>query len=233
MTQVNLPEGMSLNVITAALQFLATQAQELAERPSGVLQPNQIRGVKKNYKYEFREFPKALNPPEVEVKDATQERRMRVKWNRPLPWPVHDTQGREYIVQYYDSQEYPKRMTPPQVVVQDANEEAAVRAGWQAEYGESGGRMYPAWLFHSALAPVYVNSRVEEEKLGDGWYTNPQDAVNAAKGVKPVVQASEELERADLIKRAETLDVQIDARMKTPKIRQLVETAEEKAKKVA
>jgi len=107
----------------------------------------------------------------------------------------------------------------------------AVRAGWQAEYGETGGRMYPAWMFHIQLPAVLVNSKTDEDKLGTGWYPSPQDAMNAAKGVKAPVQASEELERAELIQRAEFLDVTIDARMKTPKIRQLVEAAE--AKKAA
>lgn len=230
MAQVNLPEGLSQGAIMAALQFLQAQAQEMQERPSGLLPANMIRGVKKNYKYEYREFPKALTPPDIEVADATQEKRLRVKWNQPLPWRSNDAEGKQFIAEYYAAREYPIRMSPPQLVVQNDNEEAAVRAGWQAEYGDSGGRMYPAWLFHASKSPVLVNSKVEEEKLGAGWYANPQEAMDAAKNTKPAQPASEEIERIDLIARAEKLEVQIDVRMKTGRIRQLVEMAEDKRK---
>lgn len=230
MAQVNLPEGLSPGAITAALQFLAAQAQEMQERPSGLLPANMIRGVKKNYKYEYREFPKALTPPDIEVADATQEKRLRVKWNQPLPWRTNDPEGKQYIAEYYASREYPYRMSPPQVIVHNDNEEASVRAGWQAEFGSSGPRMYPAWVFHASKDPVQVMNAKDEERLGAGWYSNPQEAMNAAKNERPAQPASEEIERIDLIKRAEQLEVPIDARMKTGRIRQLVEAAEEKRK---
>jgi hypothetical protein len=116
-------------------------------------------------------------------------------------------------------------MTPPQVIVADETEEQATRAAWQAEFGSTGGILYPAWFFHARMPPAMVNSAKEREKLGDGWYPTPQEAIDAARNVPKPVKAAEEIERSELLKLAEELDVHIDARMKTAKIKQLVEDA--------
>jgi|KBSMisStandDraft_5_1062788.scaffolds.fasta_scaffold02378_13 hypothetical protein len=229
MATVNLPEGMSPQAIIAALTYLAQQAEAAAYvRPSGVLPQSMMRGVNKNYTYEFRPYPKALTPPDVIVSDAKQEQALRIKWRTPLPWAVNDPEQRGFIAEYYTSREYPQRMTPPQIVVQDEPQEAAVMAAWRAEYGEDAVRLYPAWFFHATQAPVLVANPRELEKLGQGWFPTPAQAIDAAKGNKPAVPASEELERGRLMKLAGDLDIKVDDRMKTPKIRQLVETAQGK-----
>ena len=129
MVQINLPPNINPAILAAALQYLQAQAQQMAPRPSGVLQPHQIRGVNPQYKYEYKEFPKALTPPDWEIKDAKQERDLRVRWRRPLPWS-DQADGKDLTAQYYAEQEYPKRETPPQIIVNDTTEEAAVRAAW-------------------------------------------------------------------------------------------------------
>src|SRR5215831_7134590 len=221
MTTVNLPDGMSLQSITAALQFLASQsALKAYKRPSGLLQPNMIRGVDPNYVYEYRPYPKAITPPDVIIADAAEEKKLRVKWNRPLPWGMHEPNGAQYIREYYERQEYPKRETPPVVIVADAVEEAGVRAGWRTEFGSDGGIMYPAWFFSATAKPVLVSNAREREKLGEGWYENPAEALAAARGKPEPVPAKEELERAQLEKIAEQLDVRIDTRMKTRQVKQ-------------
>ena len=234
MVQMNLPAGMSPQAIQAALAFLATQtSQGRAHRVSGLLPQNMIRGYNPDYVYEYQPYPKALTPPDIEVADAKQEAALRAKWNDPLPWPRNEPQGQEYIRAYYAEREYPVRMTPPQIIVQDASEEAAVRAGWQAEYGMGEAKLYPAWKFHPAKRPVLVNNAREEDALGDGWYDQPDEAQAAASGRKPAVPASEELDRQTLIELAGELGIHIDARMKTPALREKVRSAQDRAKETA
>jgi hypothetical protein len=124
-------------------------------------------------------------------------------------------------------------MTPPQVVVQDATEEAAIRAGWQAEYGVGEAKLYPAWKFHPTKKPVLVNNAREEDALGDGWFDQPDEAQAAAAGRKPAVPAADELDRQRLIELAGELGITIDARMKTPALREKVRTAQDRAKETA
>lgn len=224
--QLNLPPGVNAAMIAATLQYLQAQAEQNAPRPSGLLQKHMIRGVNKNYKYEYREFPKALTPPDIEVADAKQERQLRVKWSRPLPWDATKPEGQALIAQYYEEQVYPKRETPPQIVVQDANEEASVRAAWQMEYGESAGIIYPAWFFHVTKQPVMVSNSKQRDALGKGWFATPSEAMDAAKGITAPVKLDEQEEREALIRRADELGVSYDMRMKTPKIKQLVQQAE-------
>lgn len=229
-TATNVPPGMTPAMIQAALAYLLSQAQQNAPRPSGLLQAHQIRGVNPSYKYEYREYPKALTPPDIEIQNAAEERALRVKWREPLPWQANDPAGAELIRVFYEEAEYPKRVTPPQVFVADMAEEAAVRAQWQAEFGVDGGIVYPAWFFHVSKQPAMVHSAAQRDALGAGWYQTPQEAVDAAKGVQAPVQASEEIERARLLARADELGVSVDARMKTPRLRNIVDKAEEEAK---
>lgn len=229
MAQLNLPEGMSPQAIMAALQYLATQTQAAQyKRPSGVLPPSMMRGVNPNYVYEYREYPKSLQPPDVEAANDKEEKALRIKWRMPLPWVINDPAQGHFIDEYYNTQTYPHRMTPPEVIVLDEAQEAAVKAGWRAEYGEDAVRLYPAWYFHASHPPVLVGNAKEREKLGDGWHDTPAKAIDAARGIKPAVKGSEELERASLIKLAGDLDIKVDERMKTPRIRQMVEAAQEK-----
>jgi hypothetical protein len=229
MTQVNLPEGMSPQAIMAALQYLATQtAAAQYQRPSGVLPASMMRGVNKSYTYEFRPYPKALTPPDIEVTSDREEKALRIKWKMPLPWAVNDPEQREFIAEYYARREYPVRMTPPQIIVQDEAHEDAVKAAWRAEYGEDAVRLYPAWFFHATQAPVLVGNAKELEKLGQGWFPTPTQAIDAARGVRAPVKAADELERDRLMKLAANLDIRVDERMKTSKIRSLVEAAQEK-----
>jgi hypothetical protein len=229
MAQMNLPDGMTPQAIMAALQYLSTQTQASQyKRPSGVLPPSMMRGVNPAYVYEFREYPKALTPPDVEVANDQEERQLRIKWRMPLPWMINDPEQREFIAEYYRVQEYPHRMTPPQIIVHDEAHEAAVKAAWRAEYGEDAVRLYPAWYFHASQPPVLVSSAKEREKLGDGWYDAPSKAIDAARGRAPMTKGKDELDRISLMKLAEGLDIKVDERMKTPRIRQMVEAAQEK-----
>jgi len=229
MVQLNLPDGMTPQAIMAALQYLAQQAQAAAyQRPSGVLPPSMMRGVNKSYVYEYKEFPKALQPPDIEVSDDKEEKALRIKWKLALPWATNDPEQRGFIAEYYAQQSYPHRMTPPQIMVNDEQHEAAVRAAWRAEYGEDAVRLYPAWFFHASQPPALVNNPKEKEKLGPGWHDTPAKAMDAAKGIRAAVPASEELERMNLIKLAGDLDIKVDERMKTARIRQMVEAAQEK-----
>lgn len=227
--QFNLPAGMTTQQIQAALAFVASQAVRQQHRPSGLLPANMIRGVDPNYVYEYREFPKALTPPDVEVKDAKEEASLRVRWKMPLQWQANDPQGAEYIRAYYVEREYPVRMTPPQVIVNDEAEEDAIRAGWRAEYGSAERRLYPLWRFHATKPPVYCKTAREEEALGEGWHDSPGEAAEAAKS-KPAASAADELDRAALLDLAAELGIQIDGRTKTPAIRDKVRAAQDRAK---
>lgn len=232
MPRENLPPELA-NVSPAALEavllLLRQQQQEEADRQTGILQPNQIRGVKKNYQYKYQEYPKALTPPPIEVANAHEERRNRTKWNMPLPWDARDPMQQEYIRDYYALREYPVTMQPPQVIAQDANHEAAIRAQWQAEFGIEAIKLYPAWKFHSSKPPVQVADAKAEELLGPGWYDTPQEAMDAIKATpKPPTKTQDELDREALIELAGQLGIKIDAREKTPTIRKKVSDAQEK-----
>ena len=234
MVQMNLPAGMTTQAIQAALAFLASQTSNARQhRVSGLLPANMIRGVNPDYVYEFQPYPKALTPPDVEVTDAKQEAALRTKWNDQLPWARNEPEGQELIRAYYSEREYPVCMTPPQIVVQDASEEAAVRAGWQAEYGMGEAKLFPAWKFHPSKKPVLVNNQREEAALGDGWFDQPDEAQSAAAGRKPAVPASDELDRQTMIELAGQLGIQIDARMKTPALREKIRVHQERAKETA
>jgi len=226
----NLPPGMTMEMMRAALAFLASQTIPVT-RPSGLLQPNQIRGVDPNRKYTFIEYPKALTPPDVEIKSMQEERQLRVKWQQPLPYNVNDPQGKEFIDEYYATQTYPKLATPPQIIVHSSDEEAAIRASWNMDGQEV--QLFPMWMFHASKPSVLVNNAKQLEQLGEGWFRTPQEAIDSAKGQKPVVQASEEIRRAEIIKRADELGVAYDRRQTTDAIARAVEKAETKKDRAA
>src|ERR1019366_4212617 len=101
--------------------------------PDGILNSNQIRGVDKDYRYQYREFPKALTPAEVAVTDARHEARLRSAWHMALPWDGQGPIETKQRDDYYAAQVYPKVMQPPQVIVENADEEVKILASWNVK----------------------------------------------------------------------------------------------------
>lgn len=182
---MNLPPGVTLEQMQRIAAFFAQNAVA-PPRPSGTLQPNQIRGVDPRYQYAFREYPKALNPPPITVTNEAQERTYRLQWQQPLPWNSGGPEDRMMVETYYATRVYPIMMNPPQVVVYSIEEEEAKIAAWQAEGGTvepSSGVRYPRWLFHAEKGGQFVANRDAENALGRGWFTSPKDAMDAAQGI--------------------------------------------------
>lgn len=250
---MDLPAGLTPEMMDNLARFFSQPNQAAYVRPSGLLQPNQMRGYNPRYQYKYREYPKALTPPRIQVRDANHERDLRVQWGTPLPWN-NDDDGRDLIREYYTTQEYPKMVTPPQVIVQSAADEKSKLAAWRAESGEAGDDMqagYPKWLFHAEKPAEFVNGRDEETALGQGWYTTPAEAMSAARPKTPAVPGDrrvvvpqhqsgpikyspeEEAERIDLMARAAKHKVQYHVQWGTPRLRREVEEAEAKAREPA
>jgi hypothetical protein len=229
MENIGMPDGSVITpeMLAAAMQFIANQQAQTRPRPTGILPPNMIRGVNPNYRYEYREYPKALIPPDVLVSNRMEESVCRVRWQEPLPWPTNSPEGRELIEQYYARQEYPKRMTPPPVAAKDAAEEASYRAAWREDFGDVD--IYPMWMFHATNQPVLVANRQQKDALGDGWFPNLMDAWNHVRGIRPEQTLDSETERTDLMLRADALGLAYDMRIQLGLLRQLVEKAEAKA----
>jgi hypothetical protein len=225
MENIGMPDGTVITpeAIAAAMLFLANQAANQKPRPTGLLPQSMIRGVNPNYRYEFREYPKALIPPDVIVSNRQEEHLCRVKWQEPLPWPSNDPAGRELIEQYYATQNYPKRMTPPPIPAKDAAEEASYRAAWRDDFGEID--IFPMWMFHATNQPVLVGNRQQKEALGDGWFPNLMDAWNHVRGIRIEQPTDDAVEREELMKLADELGVAYDMRVKTGVLRQKVEQA--------
>lgn len=226
----NMPAGITAQQIALALQYLKQQMEQNAPRPSGLLPANMIRGVNKNYQYEYRPYPKCLMPPEVTVSSRVEEARLRSKWGQPLPWPVTTQEGLATIEKYYVEQEYPKLMQPPPVIAETEEQAAAILASWRQEFGDAAIAIYPMWMHHPSQPSILVKDRAAREALGKNWYATIQEAQDAAAGVEPPKPAEPEREeRERLFARASELKVKIDSRIKTPLLRQIVAQAEEKA----
>ena len=215
-----LPEGMTPDMMAAIAAFMQQQQQALNRaRPSGILQPNQIRGVNPNYKYKYREFPKALDPPPVTVTDAPQERTLRSRWNQPLPWGDKDM-----VEAYYGEQEYPKEMLPPQVVVNSPEEEESMLASW---HGKTGRVNYPRWMFHAEREAVLVRSHDDQVALGAGWFPTVKEAIESAQAAVRV--SKNPSEREDLMNRAHQLGIEFKPQWSTDRLRDAVSAAEKEA----
>lgn len=215
-----LPEGVTPEMMQAIAAFMQSQQAALQRaRPSGTLQPNQIRGVNPNYRYKYREFPKALDPPSVTVVSVAQERTLRARWNQPLPWA-----DRDMMDAYYDAQEYPKEMLPPQVVVNSSEEEESMLASW---HGKTGRVNYPRWMFHAEKEAVMVRSHDEQVALGAGWFPTVKEAIAAAQAdVRNYKQPSE---REQLMDKAHQMGIEFKPQWSTDRLREAVEAAEKEA----
>lgn len=168
--------GISQEQFQQIMSFMATLPAARPPRPSLVMTPSQMRGVNPNYKHVHREYPKALNPPEVAVKDRHHEAKLRLEWKTPLPWNAVD--DKEVIEGYYTLQEYPKTMAPPQIIVNSEDEEEQQISAWRAA-GRGAGANYPRFMFHPKLPAVRVASLAERNSLGAGWYDSADEAIVA------------------------------------------------------
>lgn len=234
-----LPPGLTPEMMANLAAFLAAQpAKQNVSRPNGLLQPNQIRGYNANYKYEFREYPKALTPPRMTVRDANHERTLRVEWGRPLPWN-NDLDGAPRIAEYYGTESYPKEIVPPQIVVFTRAEEDAKLAAWRAEAGDeplNRDADYPKWLFHPDKPALMVATRDEEIALGRGWFSTPAEAQSASKPKGPStakyvsnrMTPEEEAERIDLVERAAKVNLQFYPQWSSARLKREVEELEAK-----
>jgi hypothetical protein len=201
--------GITPEIMAALSSFFSTQPTN-PPRPSGLLQPNQIRGVNPRYQYVYREFPKALTPPDILVRDELMERDLRARWGAPLPWPEGiQPNGMNPVAAYYAGQHYPKTMTPPQVLVNSRDEEESLMASWNIERpaGDSNAEVtYPRWMFHASEPATLISNRDHELALGPGWYPTPNEALNAAR--KGSTITTEQLdEHSRLVKQAVELGV--------------------------
>jgi hypothetical protein len=157
----------------------------------GLLDRSQIRGINPDYSYTYKPFPRMIYPPLVIVIDATQEKKLRTKWNQPLPWAAQQMKERD---EYYALQDYPKEMQPPGVVVNNADEEAAVKASWNVGNGVAIREDWPRYMFHATKGGKMVRDAAEMQALGPGWYETPEEAVKAAAANVPAAVAVSEPE---------------------------------------
>lgn len=242
---LELPAGLTQEMMESIAAFFTAQQDQLnqAPRPRGLLTANQIRGVNPRYKYTFKEYPKALTPPPIQVRDAKHERDLRVQWQKPLPWNPNDPDGKELINDYYASQEYPREVNPPQIVVRSPEEEHAVIAGWKAEGRIKPGDVmastgYPKWKFHAEKGASFVKTREDEQELGRGWYDTPLEAQKSAAAsvgmdLGPKRRLTPEEEKEDLLARATKVGVEANSQWGLPRLRREVEEAEVRAAKKA
>lgn len=226
----NLPPGVTPEMMTAIAAFFASQPQ-VVTRPRGVLQPSQIRGVNPGYRYKFREYPKALTPPNVLIDSAEHERRFRLTFKLPLPWDPAQPDHREHIQDYYATAEYPKTMTPPQIIVNNQDEEDAVSAGWRTAGGdEVQSVIYPRWMFHATKEPVLVKNLAQETNLGDGWYPSLGALKDATEGRSPTRDTQtidEALEYDQLLDKAIAMNIAgVDKRWSIDRLKNAIAKAE-------
>lgn len=221
MTQ-SLPEGLTSDMLAAIGRYLAEQAavKDTQFRPNGVLQPHQIRGVNSKYKYQYQEYPKALDPPKVLIRTEGEERTFRLRQSQPLPWSETPT-----VNGYYATRVYPFEMWPTQIVVHSKSEEDAKLAEWNLQTPEQ--LIYPRWLFHPMEQPKMVRGATEEEALGSGWYPTIKEATDAAE--KLTFGDTAARQREALINEAKAANVDVNPAWGDKRIREAID----KVKKAA
>lgn len=151
--------------------------------PRSLLQPGDVPGYPTWKRPEFHEYPKALTPPTVTVSSEMEERRLRSRWNQPLPYL--ENPEKVMIEKYYAEQVYPKQMQPPQVIVNSPEEESGILAGWQRspDAQSAASDPYPKFLFHPFKPAQMVRNKADEDRLGPGWFPTIAEAVEAAQPV--------------------------------------------------
>lgn len=235
MTSPSLPPGVTPEMMAALAAFFASQPQ-VTSRPRGILSGTQIRGVSPGYRYKFREYPKALNPPDVRIDSAEHERRFRITFKDPLPWDPAQPDHKQYIEDYYATQEYPKTMTPPQIIVNSQDEADAVSASWRAQDGEAEQSVvYPRWMFHADKEPRLVNNLAQESQLGEGWYPSPKALREATSGEKRPVQTMDEaVSHDELLDKALELGIAgVDKRWSVDRLKNAIAKVEARKGKAA
>lgn len=213
---IPLPAGLTPDMMAAIAQYFAAQQvlARTAPRPSGLLQPSQIRGVDLGTPYVYREFPKALNPPADTINSSVEERNWRAKHKQPLPWD-----DRLMVDTYYQTRSYPVSMKPPQIVVHTAQDEKAKLAEWNMSGGDR--ISYPRYLFHPAMGAKFVNSIDEEQALGDGWFGTPSEAMDEALRLAKGDNTRDE--RHALITEAMTLGVKFEQSWNNKRVREAID----------
>lgn len=217
---MSLPERFTQDDLSQISAFLAEQRRASQQKPlNGLIPPEHIRGNDPNYRYKFREYPKALTPPAEHISDADAERRFRVKYNDRLPYQGDDAPA--MIAEYYALATYPKNMTPPQVIVNTIQEEEAVLAGWNATMPKRSDRItYPRWMFHGSKEPVLVSNIGQEQALGADWYPTAAEAVKSVRDAMISTQkADENDERSILLGEIEARGGKADRRWSTDRLR--------------
>ncbi len=181
---MNNPLGLNLpQHVLEQLGIAGVVQQKVDPRP--LLQPGDAPGYVKSKRIDYVEYPKAIYPPKVVVKNRFDEERCRQEWKQPLPWLPNSEKAA--IDAYYAQQTYPKVMEPPPLMVESAKEEAIVRASWKDTGAEAVDTdSYPKTFFHLTLPPVVVRTREEEEALGPGWYPTIAAVIAAVVGTAPV-----------------------------------------------
>lgn len=171
----NLPAGMTPAQMQQIAAYLKQQDMAVKEyqRPTGILEKSQIRGVNPRYQYEFQEYPKALTPPPETVTSESEERTLRSQKRILLPWDAP-----AMVDMYYRDRKYPVKISLPQVIVQDEDEEARVLASWNVDGVDR--VAYPRYLFHPTQQPKMVRSVEEEQGLGTNWFATIAEAAEAA-----------------------------------------------------
>ena len=217
---MSIPERFTPDDLAQIASFLAEQRRASQQKPlGGLLPPEHIRGNDPNYRYKYREYPKALTPPAEHIADADAERRFRVKYKDRLPYDGDDAPAK--IAEYYALASYPKKMEPPQVIVNTIQEEESVLAGWNA--GTPGRKervTYPRWMFHGSKEPVLVSNINQEQALGRDWYPTVGEAMNSVKEAMVSTRVAEENdERSVLLHELEERGGKADRRWSTDRLR--------------
>lgn len=88
---------------------------------------------------------------------------------------------------------------------------------------------YPRWLYGANGAAVIVNDADHHEEYRDGWYFTPEEAREAFDETPPAPADPSSAARAELIARAEAVNLVVDNRWSLKNLKVKVLEAEDRA----
>lgn len=89
---------------------------------------------------------------------------------------------------------------------------------------------YPRWLYGANGATVIVNGADHHDEFREGWYFTPEEAREGHGETPPVVADPSAAAKADLLARAEAVNLVVDNRWSVKNLAVKVMEAEDRAK---